>query len=532
METPESHSTPDLFDYLGVLWRRKWIILPFAIVTPLVVYVLSSSKTPIYEASADVLLNRQAQGISGIEDPTLTEPVRMIKTQAQLARLPVVAFRVVDAAGLDDRNGYAFLAQSGVDAEGTTDLFRFRVRDPDPEIAETLATEYARQYIRYRAELDTDALRNTVAALTARIRRLRSAGAGTALYASLVEKRQELETALSLQTSNASLVRPADGAGQIAPRPMRSATLALMLGLVIGLGLAFLLDMLDVRVRTADEIAEQLELPLIGRLPEASRTIRARGGLAMLNAQDGPEAEAIRILRTNLDFVNLDRERRSIMITSATAGEGKSTTISNLALALARTGRHVLLVDLDLRRPTIARYFGLDARPGITDLAAGAAGLDEVCREWRPDQRSDRQRLASSSISELSSEHVGDNAGAGTLTIVTAGTIPPDPGEFVAGRTLADTLRSLPDLADIILVDSPPMLLTGDALSLSSHVDGLLFVTHIEAYRRKYAHEIRRLLASSPASKLGLVVIDNTVLSTSAYGYREQREWDAEPTVI
>lgn len=532
METPESRSTPDLFDYLGVLWRRKWIILPFAIVTPVVVFFLSSTKTPIYEASADVLLNRQAQSISGIENPTLREPVRMIKTQAQLARLPVVARRVVRAARLDDRSGYAFLAQSAVDADGATDLFRFRVADPNPEIAETLATEYARQYIQYRAELDTDALRKAVAALSAQIRRLRNTGAGTALYAPLVEKRQELETALTLQTSNASLVRPADGAGQIAPRPMRSATLALMLGLAIGLGLAFLLDMLDVRVRTADQIAAQLELPLLGRLPEASRTIRATGGLSMLNAQGGPEAEAIRILRTNLDFVNLDRERRSIMITSATAGEGKSTTISNLAISLARTGRHVLLVDLDLRRPTIARYFGLDSRPGITDLAVGAARLDNVCHEWRPDLRGDRERLASSSVHGHLSEPVGDGPGAGTLTIVTAGAIPPDPGEFVAGQALAQTLHLLLNLADIALIDSPPILLTGDALSLSSQVDGLLFVTHIEAYRQKYAHEIRRLLASSPASKLGLVVIDNTVLLTSTYGYREQREWDAEPNVV
>lgn len=220
------------------------------------------------------------------------------------------------------------------------------------------------------------------------------------------------------------------------------------------------------------------------------------------------------------------------MITSATAGEGKSTTISNLAISLARTGRHVLLVDLDLRRPTIARYFGLDSRPGITDLAVGAARLDNVCHEWRPDLRGDRERLASSSVHGHSSEPVGDGPGAGTLTIVTAGAIPPDPGEFVAGQALAQTLHLLLNLADIALIDSPPILLTGDALSLSSQVDGLLFVTHIEAYRQKYAHEIRRLLASSPASKLGLVVIDNTVLLTSTYGYREQREWDAEPNVV
>ena len=142
----------------------------------------------------------------------------------------------------------------------------------------------------------------------------------------------------ALQTSNASLIKPAQGASQIQPRPARNAALGIALGLMLGLGLAFLREALDTRVRTADSLSRRLGLPILAQIPPPPRSLRSSGRLAML---DGPEtiyAEPFRILRTNLELIDPDRPAKSIMVTSAVEGEGKSTTAANLLLRLLEPG--------------------------------------------------------------------------------------------------------------------------------------------------------------------------------------------------
>ena len=155
------------------------------------------------------------------------------------------------------------------------------------------------------------------------------------------------------------LVRSAGRAVQTQPKPLRNGALAAMLGLLLGVGLVFLRDALNTRVRTAAELESHLDLPQLGRVPEPTRRLRAGNGIVMLTDPLSPAAEPYRILATNLDFVNLERNAQTIMFTSATRGEGKSTTVANLAVALARGGRRVILVDLDVRKPSLASFFSL-----------------------------------------------------------------------------------------------------------------------------------------------------------------------------
>ena len=157
----------------------------------------------------------------------------------------------------------------------------------------------------------------------------------------------------ALLGSNALLVRAASGAVQTQPRPTRNGALAAMLGLLLGVGLVFLRDALNTRVRTAGEVQSRLDLPQLGRIPEPPRRLRSGKGIVMLTDPLSPAAEPFRILAANLDFVNLERNARTIMFTSATHGEGKSTTVANLAVALARGGRRVILADLDVRKPSL-----------------------------------------------------------------------------------------------------------------------------------------------------------------------------------
>src|SRR5207248_1374590 len=146
---------------------------------------------------------------------------------------------------------------------------------------------------------------------------------------------------------------------------------------VLGIGLAFLWEALDTRVRSAEEIDERLKLPLLGRLPEPAKRLRMENRLAMVDEPTSAGAEAFRMLRTNVDFANLERGAKTIMVTSAVEGEGKSTTAANLAVAFARSGKRVVLIDLDLRRPFVDKFFTANGHPGVTQVALGMASLEE-----------------------------------------------------------------------------------------------------------------------------------------------------------
>ena len=388
--TSSERTTQDLHSYLAVLSRRKWVILAFAIIVPVVAFLYSSSEDPVYEATSDVLITRTAQGVTEIDDPGFFNPARAAETQVRLARVPAIAELTLEAAGVDDRTPDDLLENSSVEAATDSDLLTFTVRDGDPDTAVALATEYPKQYIAFRTKLETAELTNARRAVERQITRLeREDQVGSAVYASLVEKQHQLLTAEAVVSSGVKLIRSADLADKVAPLPGRAALLGLVLGLVLGLGLAFVMDALDRRVRSAEEIAELLGLPLLGRLPLARR--RRAKLPTMLIDPDGPDAEAYRMLRTNVEFVNVDPDTRTIMVTSAVGEEGKSTTISNLAVAYARAGKAVVLVDLDLRRPTIDQQFGLRPQPGVTEILLGRATVEQTLQPVQLDPAGSRR---------------------------------------------------------------------------------------------------------------------------------------------
>ena len=162
----------------------------------------------------------------------------------------------------------------------------------------------------------------------------------------------------------------------MAPRPKRAAALGILLGLVVGIGLMFTVEALDTRVRSGTEIVERLRLPLLARISAPPRKLAGTDELVMLAQPTGKHGESFRMLSTNLDFATLSGNAKTILVTSAVSKEGKSTTAANLAVVLARSGRRVALVDLDLRRPYLNRFFRLPGTPGITDVALGRVALE------------------------------------------------------------------------------------------------------------------------------------------------------------
>src|SRR5581483_10182950 len=215
-----------------------------------------------------------------------------------------------------------FLAHSSVAQSANADTLVFRFRSTDPSLAERAATAYASNYVSYRHALDTAALDSARREVSNRLNQLVAAGdAHDALYASLVEQEQKLQTMEALQTSNATVVQAAQTSVKVSPKPTRNGILGLFLGLVLGIGLAFLRETLDTRVRSAQEIADRLDLSLLGRVPEPPKHLRAADELVMLEEPSSVHAEAFRVLRTNLEFAALGREVHSVIITSAVEQE-------------------------------------------------------------------------------------------------------------------------------------------------------------------------------------------------------------------
>jgi capsular exopolysaccharide synthesis family protein len=493
-----SHHVSTLSDYLRIVRRRAWIVVVAALAVTGVALGLSMRQEKLYRASSGVLLSQQnlAAALTGIQDPSVNQDQeRFVQTQIDLAQVPAITARVARAAGVDA--GALGGGRSSVFGKDNSDILVFQVENSNRPLAARLATEYARQFTHYRTELDTAALARARKEATARLRALKASGDGrSSIYSDLAKRTDQLATLQTLQTSNAFLVRPAGRARQVQPRMRQAAIMGLGLGLVFGIALAFLRESLDTRVRSASDIADRLHLALLGRIPSPPRRRHGHGGTLMVTEPRSPYAEAFRVLRTNLEFTTdlatLERSARSIMVTSSVSREGKSTTVSNLAVALARSGQRVVLVDLDLRRPALASLFGLEAREGLTDVVLGHVTLESA--------------LTSIDVFEHDDSSADRRSEEGTLQVLTTGRPPPDPGEFVGTHALLEILDALRSTADWLLIDTPPLLTVGDAMTLSPLVDGMVIVTRLKTIHRGTLAELGRVLAGAPVAKLGVVV--------------------------
>lgn len=493
-DRPDGVST--LRSYLQSVWRRKWIALAPLVLIPLVTLVASLGQRSLYEATADVLVNRQEVATTTLvgETPALDDPGRTMATQARLARVPVVIERTLAAAGESRRSRLAFEARSSVFSLG--DFLRFVVSDHDRARAARLADTYAREFVRYRHQLDTVGLASTLAELQRQIGRVEAAGqTGSPLYVRLADREQQLESLKALRRSNVSVVEtatPADAA-QVAPRPLRNTALAVIAGLVLGLIFVFLWETLSTKPRSEGELENLLDMPLLGRLRLSSGDAAAFGELS------ASEMDAVHTLRTNLELVNANTAAKTIMITSPHAGEGKSAVAGQLAVALARVGRHVVLADLDLRDPSLTRRLGLIGRIGMTSVARDECDLAEALVAMPLDDVTEPNRHIDSGVPP--------DAGA-LLEALGSGSISVHPAEFVSSTALEAVLAELERRADIVLVDVPPLLDAPDAAALSSRTDGVLLVVSSGDARGPMLAETRRVIDTWAIAKLGFALVD------------------------
>jgi succinoglycan biosynthesis transport protein ExoP len=265
----------------------------------------------------------------------------------------------------------------------------------------------------------------------------------------------------------------------VKPRTLLNTALGLLSGAVLGVSTAFLLEYLDDTIKTADDVDQELELSTLGNVTRIPGIKKLRDGLIALTQIRSPLVEAYRILRTNVQFSLVGNPAASILVTSAGPQEGKSTTLANLGVVMAQAGKKVILADTDLRRPTLHEFFDLPREPGLTDLL-----LEE----------------------EPQIEEFLQPTDVEGLRLLPSGNLPPNPSELLSSPRASELIEGLKEQADIVLLDSPPVLAVTDATILATKVAGVLLVIDAGSTRTGPAREGKEALTQVGAKILGVVL--------------------------
>jgi receptor protein-tyrosine kinase len=416
----------DLKQFVQVT-RRRWLTIVALLVVALAASAAYSFlSTPQYDSTSKVFITADSRTASDSYVASLFAAGRM-QSYADLATSTDLMELVIDDLGL---NLNAAQLASKISASVIPDTLRISISttDPDPRVAQAITRSTADQLTDYLADLETPA------------------GAASSQISARV-------------TDPATL-----GTSPVSPRTKLNLAVAGLLGLILGLALAIARDVLDRRISSLDHVHEVTRSPVLSSIgfdPSVKKSplLTDVGGFA-------PRTEAFRLLRTNLQFLDLDSQPRSLVITSAVPGEGKTTTATNLAVALAQAGRRVLLVDGDLRRPRIAGLLGLDGAVGITTVLIGSADVADAIQVHEPTG----------------------------LHFLASGAKPPNPTEILQSRLTADLIHGLQDTYDMVIIDAPPLLPVADAAVLATITDGSIIVTrHGKTTREQLREAITRL---------------------------------------
>ncbi|MFI2711122.1 polysaccharide biosynthesis tyrosine autokinase [Micromonospora sp. NPDC018662] len=351
-----------------------------------------------------------------------------------------------------------------------------------------LTADQVRSRISTSTKPDTVLLTATVTD-TDQTRALKTTEALSAKFTELVRK---VETPPNEQVSPVKVEvvsGPRVTASPVSPRPVRNLVLGGLLGLLVGAGLAVLRGLADVRMRDAAALQRVTGSPLLGEIPFESAA--KSSPLIVGDAATSARAEAVRKLRTNLRFVDVHEPARVIAVTSALQGEGKTTMACNTAIALAEAGWRVLLIDADLRRPKAADYLGLDGGIGLTDVLVGDVQVGDVVQRW----------------------------GEKSLLVLPSGAAPPNPSELLGSKAMADLLVSLRESADIVIIDTAPLLAVTDGVVVAVQADGALLVTQQGRTSRSQVAAATRALSSVSVRLLGCVLNMAKVGKSDAYQY-------------
>jgi len=469
-----------------VLKRRvPWFVLCVVLVTG-AAFAYSKHKPKKYTATAAVGFNNNplSQQITGLSGASSSNLIAQQDSNLEFIRLGDTAARVASLLG-QGLNVEKVRESVNLSVRGETDIVEVSATSTSPALAAMIANTYAGQYVREQQSANRQLFKTALTLVNRQLAKLSPAQRFSSGALDLVQRAHTLNLLTELGYNNASVAGEAlVPTSPSSPKTKRNTLLGIGLGLLLGFGLAFLIERLDRRIREPEDLQEIYGLPMIGLVPKSAAVSRSGKGAALPPL----EAEAFSLMRAHLGFFNVDHhDLRTLLVASPTSGEGKTTIARHLAEAAARLGSRGLLIEADLRNPTFTQQLDIEPGPGLANVLIGAVSMEEAIQ---------------SVVLEVAP---GEGLTGRTLDVLAAGAVPPNPGELLESRAMDGVLTRAKSLYDFVVIDTPPLASVSDALPLLTKVDGVVIVGWIGRSRRDAAERLKQILTSSGAALLGVI---------------------------
>jgi succinoglycan biosynthesis transport protein ExoP len=490
---------------LSILRRRAPVILLCVVLSAGIAFGVSGSQAKKYTATASLVFNNQqlSELVAGL--PTTANSNQQAQQDTNLKLVQLGDMDAKTAAllgqGLTKEKVDSSLSISG---QGESNIVDVSAEASSPALAAKIANTYSSLFVSEQRTANRRYYSSALALVNKQLAALSTRQRLNATGLALENRAQSLGVLAELQSGSVQIAREAEApTSPSSPKVTRNTALGGVLGLVLGLGVAFLLERLDRRIREPKDLETIYGLPLLGVVPESTALARpARRGGEVSGALPPGEAEAFHLIRAHLRYFNVDRELRALLVASAAPGDGKTTVARHLAAAAARMGSRVLLVEVDLRRPTLAKQLDIPSGPGLSDVLISAISMTEAT-----------QSIALDGLA-------GDGSSGRTLDVLVAGaTLPPNPGELIESHAMEAVLQQAKSAYDLVIIDTPPLTAVSDAFPLLRKVDGVVIVGRVGRNRRDVAERLHETLTGAGAPLLGVIANGFKAGGRGSYAY-------------
>ncbi|MBN1629541.1 MAG: hypothetical protein JW990_07250 [Thermoleophilia bacterium] len=522
-EIPQQETTVRLEDYVRIILSRAWIIILALVIVVGATLCVSLATTPQYRASAQVIYRPndlegavsgyELAGYSSYNDRIIESAVTAINNDLALAEAVKAQLGSAEAA-----SSYMDIVE--VTTEKGSDVVGIDATSADPEEAADVANAYAEQFVIHQRDADRAVVVDALSAIEERISQLDTADYESGYALILQEKAEDLRILESMQNGRfLVLSRAAVPDAPYTPQITRNVILALIVGLVLGVGLAFLLEYFDKRIKDEKMLEAELGVPVLAGIPLITKR-RTHGDEepgAPVGFTDSPVMlEAFRTLRSSLQYFNLDTKQNVWLITSGMPQEGKSITTANLGLSLALSGKRVVVLEADLRRPMVHEYLAISQEPGLSNLLAGNKRMGDVLQFIKADRfmpRGNQNQAGEDRSAQLQRN----------LYAIASGPLPPNPAELLASERMTKLIESLVGMTDCLLIDTAPVLAVSDALTVARHADGVIVVSRMGEATKDQIREMRAIFERSGTRVIGAVAMgvrrSPSYYRRQSYGY-------------
>jgi Mrp family chromosome partitioning ATPase/capsular polysaccharide biosynthesis protein len=498
-------------DYASAIWRWKWFVVAVVLAAAAAGFLYARRQPHQYKSTATLMYQTPVDPANPLAnsyvDPSVREAV--LSSAGGVLASPAIQAAAEKAVGQETApytvsSEVATGVSTGGTSSGNSNLVLLSVVSTNPSESALLTNAYATALTDWSREQQLARIAQAEQATKERMGGFtpEQSRQGTE-YLLLKNQLLQLEILKNLATGDLRVVVPAvEPTRPFSPQPLRSAALSFSVGLVLSLGVAMLAAQWTTRIRSRQEAANALGLPVLGVLPRVGRRFSEGGKLVALEDRTGSYAEALRFLRTTLDYKG-GEPVSSLLITSSASGEGKTLFACNLAVTLTMAGKKVILVDADLREPRVHEHLSLANNVGVSSIVTRRCQVGDALQRVEIPVSLDTVPVRSGPKAESTSL-----GAALRLHVLTSGPIATNPGELVASERFAELIRTLDQSpGDIVIVDSPPLTMVGDAAAIAASVSALVFVVDPRRVRRPALAAAKGILDSLPCRALGIVLV-------------------------